>query len=92
MSSKIGTDIHQAVSFLRAGELVAIPTETVYGLAANAFDTEGVAKIYEAKNRPQFNPLIIHTDSIEKLTSWGLKLPPKAKQLAQASAPGPITF
>lgn len=92
MSSKIGTDIHQAAAFLKAGKLVAIPTETVYGLAANAFDTEGVAKIYEAKNRPQFNPLIIHTDSIEKLTSWGLTLPPKAQLLARSFSPGPITF
>lgn len=90
--SKIGTDIHQAAALLQAGKLVAIPTETVYGLAANAFDTEGVAKIYEAKNRPQFNPLIIHTDSVEKLNLWGLSLPLKAELLAQTFAPGPITF
>ena len=57
----VGTDIQQAAHFLSAGELVAIPTETVYGLAANAFNANAVTKIYEAKNRPSFNPLIIHT-------------------------------
>lgn len=92
MNVTIGTDIHRAELLLKEGELVAIPTETVYGLAANAFNPLAVAKIYEVKNRPSFNPLIIHTNSIEKLESWGLNFPEKAQQLATAFSPGPITF
>ena len=88
----IGTDINIAINFLKQGELVAIPTETVYGLAANAFDSSAVTKIYQVKNRPQFNPLIIHTDSIEKLKSWGLILPDKLLQLAAKFSPGPLTY
>jgi L-threonylcarbamoyladenylate synthase len=84
--------INTAATFLRAGELVAIPTETVYGLAANAFDTAAVMKIYKAKNRPQFNPLIIHTDSIEKLQLFDIQLPAKAKLLAERFSPGPLTY
>lgn len=71
---------------------MAIPTETVYGLAANAFDVNAVTKIYKAKNRPQFNPLIIHTNAIENLEKWGLKLPEKMKQLAAKFSPGPLTY
>ena len=56
----IGIDIQQAAALLKAGELVAIPTETVYGLAGNALNVETVEKIYTAKNRPSFNPLIMH--------------------------------
>jgi L-threonylcarbamoyladenylate synthase len=88
----LGQDIAQAATFLRAGELVAIPTETVYGLAANAFDAMAVAKIYEAKKRPQFNPLIIHTDSLEKLQSFGIHLPSSALRLAAHFSPGPLTY
>jgi hypothetical protein len=60
-----GIDIVYATDRLFNGELVAIPTETVYGLAANALNEEAVLKIYEVKQRPQFNPLIIHVDSFE---------------------------
>ncbi len=88
----IGTDLNTAINFLKQGELVAIPTETVYGLAANAFDITAVTKIYKVKDRPQFNPLIIHTDSIEKLKSWGLILPEKMLQLAAQFSPGPLTY
>ena len=88
----IGTDINIAIKFLQQGELVAIPTETVYGLAANAFDVSAVTKIYQVKNRPQFNPLIIHTNSIEKLKSFGLILPEKLLQLAAKFSPGPLTY
>ena len=88
----IGTDIQRAIEFLQQGEIVAIPTETVYGLAANAFDSNAVTKIYQVKNRPQFNPLIIHTDSIEKLKSWELILPEKLLQLAAKFSPGPLTY
>ncbi len=88
----IGTDLNKAINFLKQGELVAIPTETVYGLAANAFDEKAVLKIYQAKNRPQFNPLIIHSNAIEKFTSWGLILPEKLLQLATRFSPGPLTY
>jgi len=87
----VGTDIDYAISLLKKGELVAIPTETVYGLAANAFDENAVTAIYHAKNRPTFNPLIIHTNSIEKLQNWGLQIPEKMKQLMNHFSPGPIT-
>lgn len=89
---KVGTDIQAAVAFLKQGDLVAIPTETVYGLAADAFNPSAVTKIYKAKNRPEFNPLIIHTNSIEKLESWGLMLPDKMKLLARHFSPGPLTY
>ncbi len=87
-----GTDIQIAKALLQAGQLVAIPTETVYGLAANAFDEDAVLKIFEAKNRPQFDPLIVHSDSIEKITNFVAELPAKAQQLAQAFWPGPLTL
>lgn len=87
-----GTDIHQAITYLNLGELVAIPTETVYGLAANAFNADAVTRIYKAKNRPQFNPLIIHTDSLDKLKEWGLVLPEKMVALAARFSPGPLTY
>jgi L-threonylcarbamoyladenylate synthase len=84
--------IELAEKLLREGNLVAIPTETVYGLAANALDIKAVAKIFEAKNRPTFDPLIIHTDSIEKIKSWVTDFPEKAQQLAQHFWPGSLTL
>ena len=88
----IGTDIQEAKRLLEAGELVAIPTETVYGLAANAFNAQAVARIYEVKNRPSFNPLIIHTNSLERLQEWGLQLPSGMLALAKHFSPGPLTY
>lgn len=88
----VGNDIEQAITYLNMGQLVAIPTETVYGLAANAFDADAVTRIYHAKNRPRFNPLIIHTDSLEKLKNWGLVLPEKMILLAKHFSPGPLTY
>lgn len=88
----IGTDIKQAIQYLELGQLVAIPTETVYGLAANAFDSNAVLSIYKAKNRPEFNPLIIHTNDIARLEQWGLIIPEKMKQLAALFSPGPLTY
>jgi L-threonylcarbamoyladenylate synthase len=89
---KVGTDIQAAITFLKQGKLVAIPTETVYGLAANAFDPDAVTGIYKAKNRPEFNPLIIHTSSVAKLESWGLQIPDMMKRLAAHFSPGPLTY
>ena len=62
----ITTDIDKAVQLLLEGALVALPTETVYGLGANALDINAVAKVFEAKNRPSFDPLIVHVASIEQ--------------------------
>ena len=59
-TEKIGTDLQKAASLLSGGELVAIPTETVYGLAGNALNAESVAQIFDVKNRPNFDPLIVH--------------------------------
>ena len=92
MQTMIGHDIKKAAVLLRNGELVAVPTETVYGLAANALDENAVLKIYHAKNRPRFNPLIIHVDSFEKIKSYVIEIPGDCMKLAAAFSPGPITF
>lgn len=88
----IGNEIRKAKKLLEQGELVAIPTETVYGLAANAFNVDAVLKIYEVKNRPKFNPLIIHSNSLERFKEWGIVVSDKLKLLADRFSPGPITF
>jgi len=85
-------DIAQAASLLRAGELVAIPTETVYGLAANALDEAAVAKIFAAKGRPQDNPLIVHIADAEQACTLVKAWPFTAQRLAEAFWPGPLTF
>ncbi|NIJ53702.1 L-threonylcarbamoyladenylate synthase [Dyadobacter arcticus] len=87
-----GDDINIAKSFLVKGELVAIPTETVYGLAGNALNEKAVLSIFEVKNRPAFDPLIIHTDSLEKANQYVLKFSEKAKLLADHFWPGPLTL
>jgi L-threonylcarbamoyladenylate synthase len=89
---RVGTSVEEAVTALRKGLLVAIPTETVYGLAANAFSVEAVARIFEAKQRPQFNPLIIHSNSIERFESWGITIPQQVHLLANKFSPGPLTY
>lgn len=88
----IGTDIQFATKELEDGKLVAIPTETVYGLAANAFDEKAVATIFEAKNRPTFDPLIVHTHSIEKVYEFTTAIHPKLVLLAETFWPGPLTL
>lgn len=88
----IGYNIPYAIELLNSNKLVAIPTETVYGLAANAFNENAVLNIYKTKNRPQFNPLIIHSNRIERFEEWGLLIPADVKLLAQHFWPGPITF
>jgi tRNA A37 threonylcarbamoyladenosine synthetase subunit TsaC/SUA5/YrdC len=69
-NTKIGTDIQAAIALLRAGKLVALPTETVYGLAANALDEAAVLAIFEAKQRPHFDPLICHVQSVSVIDEW----------------------
>ena len=88
----IGKDLEQAKALLERGALVAIPTETVYGLAANGFSEAAIAKIYEAKNRPQFNPLILHVASLEQAERLVVEMPDACKRLMQAFSPGPITY
>jgi L-threonylcarbamoyladenylate synthase len=83
--------ITAAMELLRSGRIVAIPTETVYGLAADASNADAVAKIYAAKGRPDFNPLIVHVadqSAAENLAEFS----PMAHQLAQAFWPGPLTL
>ena len=90
--AEIGNDIKKANKLLSNGEIVAIPTETVYGLAGNALDEGAILKIYEAKNRPKFDPLIAHVDTFDKVQRIVKKIPHQAKILAEAFWPGPLTF
>lgn len=87
-------DIKTAADILKRGGLVGIPTETVYGLAANALDGTTVANIFTAKGRPADNPLIVHICSFEDMKKFELvsEIPPKAIQLANAFWPGPLTM
>ncbi len=84
--------LEKAAELLKNGMVVAVPTETVYGLAANAFDTEAVGKIFAAKGRPQDNPLILHIGSLEMLYSITDSVPKLALQLAEDFWPGPLTM
>ncbi|GJL93238.1 L-threonylcarbamoyladenylate synthase [Hyphococcus sp.] len=85
------SDIRNAARILREGGLVAMPTETVYGLAADASNDAAVARIFAAKGRPQFNPLIIHVAGLEMAKRYAV-LNPLAEKLAQAFWPGPLTL
>jgi len=87
-----GTDIGKAIKLLTNDELVAIPTETVYGLAGNALSREAVTKIFSVKNRPQFDPLIVHVPNLEKAKDYVLEIPEAAKKLADKFWPGPLTL
>ena len=89
---EIGKDIIFAAECLKKDRLVAIPTETVYGLAGNAFSETAVRKIFETKNRPLHNPLIVHISSVEFLHRIASEVPEKAKQLADAFWPGSLTM
>ncbi len=91
-SIHIGSNIRKAQIELEKGNLVAIPTETVYGLAANAFDIQAVAKIFEAKNRPTFDPLIVHTDSMDKIKNWTTTFPKWAEELGNNFWAGALTL
>lgn len=84
--------IDQAAARLRAGELVAFPTETVYGLGANALDAEAVARIYAAKGRPAWNPVIAHVPDVAAARALSRDWPESAERLAQAFWPGPLTL
>lgn len=86
-----GQSIEIAAEILKSGGLVAIPTETVYGLAANALDGKAVAKIFAAKGRPQDNPLIVHVSSMEEIPPLVEKVDPRLYDLAEKFWPGPLT-
>jgi L-threonylcarbamoyladenylate synthase len=88
----IGSDLELAAKFLINNELVAIPTETVYGLAGNAFSENAVLKIFETKQRPSFDPLIVHTHSIEKIKDFVIDIPDLAFTLLSKFTPGPLTI
>src|ERR1035437_7376482 len=84
--------VQRAAELLRAGEVVALPTETVYGLAANALDADAVAQIYEIKDRPSYNPIIVHVASLEMARRCVANWPKLADKLAKAFWPGPLTL
>ncbi|HBY63734.1 MAG TPA: threonylcarbamoyl-AMP synthase [Solibacterales bacterium] len=85
-------DIERAAELIRQGRLVAFPTETVYGLGANALDPEAVERVYSAKQRPATSPLIVHVDSIEMARRLVSLWPPQAELLARVYWPGPLTI
>ncbi len=84
--------INEAARLIREGRLVAFPTETVYGLGANALDAAAVRRIFEAKGRPSTSPLIVHVDSLEMARGLAREWPPAAEILARAFWPGPLTL
>lgn len=85
-------ELERAVEALRAGELVALPTETVYGLGANALDPAAVARVFEAKGRPRFDPLIVHVADAAGARALVTAWPEAAERLAAAAWPGPLTL
>ena len=89
---KISTDLLQAKNILEKEGLVAIPTETVYGLAGNIYSHKAIDNIFKTKNRPSNNPLIVHIDSYEKLADLVEEIPENAKKLAEVFWPGPLTL
>jgi L-threonylcarbamoyladenylate synthase len=92
MTNTITKDIGYCQELLRNNELVAIPTETVYGLAANIYNDDAVRKIFEMKGRPLFNPLIVHIHNLDQLASLATSIPKVAITLAKKFWPGPLTL
>lgn len=94
MNTKILSEqsLDEAVRLLKKGEVIAIPTETVYGLAADATQIEAINKIFAIKKRPANHPLILHLGDIGQLEVWADNIPPLAVQLAQSFWPGPLTL
>jgi L-threonylcarbamoyladenylate synthase len=88
----IGTDISLAAKLLKEGEVISIPTETVYGLAANVYNQTSISKIFDIKQRPTTHPLIVHIGNAEQITDFVQELPSKAAILAQYFWPGPLTL
>ncbi|CAB4596247.1 unannotated protein [freshwater metagenome] len=92
MNSPVGTDVVEAARLLSTGGVVAIPTETVYGLAAVARDADAVRRVYTVKGRPLDHPLIVHVASEEAAREWAATWPPVADALAEHFWPGPLTL
>ena len=90
--SEVGTDINKAAEILSKGGLVAIPTETVYGLAANAFNENAITKIFQVKNRPSFDPLITHISNFNQLGPLVIEIPEIVNKLTSTYWPGPLTI
>lgn len=90
--AEIGKDIGKARQLLEQSELVSIPTETVYGLAGNALDVRAVTRIFKVKNRPAFDPMIVHTYNLEEVQSFIRNIPRQAYLLARSFWPGPLTL
>src|SRR5712672_3021710 len=89
--AEIGKDISKAADLLKQGKLVAIPTETVYGLAGNALNVEAVTRIFAAKNRPYFDPLIVHVCDPSAAGEYAERISDKALELMKRFWPGPLT-
>ncbi len=90
--AKISRDVSEAIEHLKNGEIIGLPTETVYGLAGNAYDVNVVLKIFEAKKRPSFDPLIVHTDSVDKVREFVSEFPSGALEFGYQNWPGPVTL
>ena len=90
--AEIGKDISKALELLKDGQLVGMPTETVYGLAADALNPLAVAQIFEAKKRPSFDPLIIHLSNLNQIDDYAKEVPELFYKLAEKLSPGPITY
>ncbi|HEY4607780.1 MAG TPA: Sua5/YciO/YrdC/YwlC family protein, partial [Ilumatobacteraceae bacterium] len=86
------SDVDDALAVLRAGGLVAVPTETVYGLAADASNPEAVRRIFAVKRRPVDHPLIVHLADQADMKNWASTIPVPAAILADACWPGPLTL
>ena len=86
------SDVDRALSVLRAGGLVAVPTETVYGHAADASNSDAVRRVFAVKDRPADHPLIVHVGAAAQLGDWAASIPPAAEVLAVACWPGPLTL
>ncbi len=91
METIITTSVKKAAEFIKKGEIVAFPTETVYGLGANVFNEEALKKIFLAKGRPQDNPLIVHISNVDQIKSLVKKITDSAKIIIEKFFPGPIT-
>ncbi len=92
LSDKAQTAIQEAVNILRQGGLVAMPTETVYGLAADASNPEAIQKLYAVKGRPSAHPVIVHIGDMAQLSDWAIDIPDAAVRLAEQHWPGPLTL
>ena len=90
--AKISSEVSEAVKYLEIGEVIGIPTETVYGLAGDALNENAILKIFEVKNRPKFDPLIVHVASLEQAKNFVKEFPANAMQLAKQFWPGPLTL